>query len=72
MKVVSSSRANEKRQRNCRNQASCPLANKCLTKNIVYKAVGPTITDSHTEYGSSEHFNCRYNNHTKAFRHQHY
>ena len=71
-KVLSSSQTIKKRQCNCRNPAKCPLDSKCLTKNIVCKAVVSTITDSLTYYGSSEDFKFRYNNHTKAFRHQHY
>ena len=54
-----------------RNLASCPLDGKCLTKNIVYKAVVSTITGSHTYYGSCDDFKFHNNNHTKAFRHQH-
>ena len=71
-KVLSSSQTKEKRQCNCRNPANCPLDGKCLTKNIVYKTVVSAITDSHTYCGSSEDFKFRYNNHTKAFCHQHY
>ena len=71
-KVLSSSQTKEKHQCNFRNPANCPLDGKCLTKNIVYKAVVSTIVDSHTYYGSSEDFKFRYNNPTKAFRHHYY
>ena len=72
LKVFSSSSSTQKRSCNCRNPTTCPLDGKCLTENIVYKAVVSTEIESHTYYGSSEDFKLRYNNHTKAFRNQHY
>ena len=66
-KVLSSWQTNEKCECNFRNPANCPLDWKCLTKNIVYKAVLSTITNSHTYYGSSEDFKFRHNNNTKSF-----
>ena len=70
-KVLSSSQTNKIRQYNWRNPASCPFDSKCLTRNIVHKAVLSTTTDSHTYYGSSEDFKFWYNKHTKSFGHQH-
>ena len=71
-KVLSSSQTKEIRQCNCKNPVSCPLDGKCLTKNIVYKAVVLAITNSHTYYCSSEDFKFHCHNHTKSFRHQHF
>jgi len=64
------------RQCNCINKEKCPLDNKCLSSNIVYKA---TITcdkpncDAKIYLGISEgKFKTRYANHKKSFCHDKY
>ena len=57
---------------NFRNQANCPLDNKCLTSGIIYQA---TVHNSNgrteTSVGLTENsFKTRYNNHQSTFRHQ--
>ncbi len=59
----------------CRDKKTCPLQEKCMTKDIVYKA---TITTSNTT--STKHyigmtastFKERYRNHIKSFNHKRY
>ncbi len=59
----------------CRDKKTCPLQEKCMTKDIVYKA---TITTSNTN--STKHyigmtastFKERYRNHIKSFNHKRY
>ena len=61
---------------NCIKRNECPLQNKCLTSNIVYKA---TISSNYPNYknktyiGISEtKFKLRYANHKKSFNHTKY
>ncbi len=59
----------------CSDKNTCPLQEKCMTKDIVYKA---TITRSNTN--STKHyigmtastFKERYRNHIKSFNHKRY
>ncbi len=59
----------------CRDKKRCPLQEKCMTKDIVYKA---TVTTSNTN--STKHyigmtastFKERYRNHIKSFNHKRY
>ena len=57
---------------NCRNQAGCPLGNKCLTTGLVYQAtVHSNNGRTETYVGLTENsFKIRYNNHQFTFRHQ--
>lgn len=60
---------------NCRNKDSCPLENKCLTPQLIYKAeVANNInTDIKSYIGLSETpFKVRFRNHTKDFKHKKY
>ena len=55
---------------NCRVPSECPLEKKCLTKNIVYKAVVTTKEDNEAkEYigMTANRFKERYGNHKKSF-----
>ena len=55
---------------NCRNKHACPLQNKCMSKDIVYKA---TVIKNHTQDTkhytgmTSNTFKERYRNHIKSF-----
>ena len=59
---------------NCRNRAECPLDNKCLTTNIVFKAV--VLASSKPDkknFGIAEtSFKVCFRNHTREFRHKKY
>ena len=59
---------------NCRNRAECPLDNKCLTANIVYKAVvsAPNTPDKKYFGIAGTSFKDRFRNHTRDFRHKKY
>ena len=59
---------------NCRNRAECPLDNKCLTVNIVYKAVVSAPSKPDKKYfGIAEtSFKDHFRNHTRGFRHKKY
>ena len=54
--------------------AECPLDNKCLTTNIVYKAVVSAPHKPDKKYfGIAEtSFKDRFRNHTRDFRHKKY
>ena len=59
---------------NCRNRAECPLDNKCLTANIVCKAVvsAPSTPDK-KYFGIAEtSFKDCFRNHKRDFRHKKY
>ena len=59
---------------NFRNRAEYPLKNKCLTENIVFKAVisAPSKPDN-KYFGIKETmFKDRFRNHTKYFYHKNY
>ena len=59
---------------NCRNRAECSLDNKCLTANIVYKAVVSTPSKPDKKYFviAETSFKDRFRNHTREFRHKKY
>ena len=59
-------------QCNCRNRAKSPLDNKCLTANIVYKAVVSAPSKPDKKYfgiAQTSFKNC-FKNHTRDFRHK--
>ena len=54
---------------NCRDKLKCPLANKCLTENIIYEARITTQNSLFKYIGStSNSFKKRWYNHTRSFR----
>ena len=57
---------------NCRNRVECLLDNKCLTGNIVYKAVVSAPSKPDKKYfGIAEaSFKDRFRNHTRDFGHK--
>ena len=60
---------------NCRNKHACPLQNKCMSKDIVYKATiftGNTQDTKHYIGMTSNTFKERYRNHIKSFTHKKY
>ena len=65
---------NSERTCNCINREKCPLQQKCLTNNIMYKA---TLTSNQDNYQhkicydiTKTKFKQRYANHIKSFRHE--
>ena len=65
---------NSERTCNCINSETCPLQQKCLTNNIMYKA---TITSNQDNYHhkiyysiTETKFKQQYANHIKSFRHE--
>ena len=67
---------NNERLCNCINKQNCPLHQKCLSSNILYKA---TITSNLNEYGekvyigiSETRFKLRHANHKKSFKFRKY
>ena len=60
---------------NCRNKETCPLQNKCMSKDIVYKATISTCNTNDTKHYigmTSNTFKERYRNHIKSFNHKKY
>ena len=61
---------------NCnRNKEACPLQNKCMNKDIVYKATISTSNANDTKHYigmTSSTFKERYRNHIKPFTHKKY
>ena len=59
---------------NCRNRGECPPDNKCLTANILFKAVVSTPSKPDKKYfGIAEtSIKDRFRNHTRDFRHKKY
>ena len=60
---------------NCRNKEACPLQNKCMNKDIVYKATISTSNTNDTKHYTgmtSNTFKERYRNHIKSFTHKKY
>ena len=60
---------------NCRNKHACPLQNKCMSKDIVYKATintGNTQDTKHHTGITSNTFKEQYSNHIKSFTHKKY
>ena len=59
----------------CRISGDCPLEGKCLTKNIIYRAV-VVSNNNEKEEGyiglTGDIFKSRYANHLKSFRHEKY
>ena len=51
---------------NCRNKHACPLQNKCMSKDIVYKAT----VNRNTFKETSNTFKEWYRNHIKSFTHK--
>ena len=65
---------NSERTCNCINKEKCPLQEKCLSNNIMYKATLTSNQDNYQHkiyYGITEtKFKQRYPNHIKSFRHE--
>ena len=60
---------------NCRSKHACPLQNKCMSKDIVYKAIVITNNTQDTKHYigmTSNTFKERYRNHIKSFTHKKY
>ena len=59
---------------NCINTAECPLDNKWLTANIVYKAVVSAPSKPDKKYFGIEEISSKdcFRNHTGDFRHKNY
>ena len=59
---------------NCRNKHACPLQNKCMSKDIVYKATASQTTHVTKHYigMTSNTFKEQYRNHIKSFTHKKY
>ena len=60
---------------NCRNKETCPLQNKCMSKDIVYKATISTCNTNDTKHYigmTSNTFKERFRNHIKSFNHKKY
>ena len=58
---------------NCRNKEACPLQNKCMNKDIVYKATISTSNANDTKHYigmTSSTFKEQYRNHMKSFTHK--
>ena len=64
-------KSTEQRTCNCLNKENCPLEQKCLTTNIVYKAKVTSNNGNYQEkvyFGSCEStFKKRFSNHKKSF-----
>ena len=55
---------------NCRNKAACPVANKCLKTNVVYKATVNYEDKTQHYIGMTENsFKTRYTLHKSSFKH---
>ena len=71
-KILAEKKTENKKQCNCRVPTECPLQNKCLEENIVYKA---TVQDQKkAEYVgmTTTTFKSRYSNHKKSFKNEDY
>ena len=70
-KILFPKKSTEQRTCNCLNKENCPLEQKCLTTNIVYKAKVTSNNENHQEkvyFGSCETtFKKRFSNHKKSF-----
>ena len=54
----------------CRNEAACPVANKCLKTNVVYKATVKYEDKTQHYIGMTENsFKARYTLHKSSFKH---
>ena len=59
----------EKANCNCRDKLKCPLANECLTENIIYEAGIKTQNNLFKYIGStSTTLKKRWYNHTRSFK----
>ena len=59
---------------NCRQKISCPFDDKCLTKCVVYKAIGTEITSNNQETYiglTKNEFKTRFNLHKSSFKLEH-
>ena len=70
-KILFPKKSTEQRTCNCLNKVNCPLEQKCLTTNIVYKA---KVTSSNQNYQEKVYFSScettfkkRFSNHKKSF-----
>ena len=66
-------KSTEQRTCNCLNKGTCPLEQKCLTTNIVYKA--KVVTSNNQSYQEEDYFcSCEttikklFSNHKKSFK----
>ena len=70
-KILFPKKSTEQRTCNCLNKENCPLEQKCLTTNIVYKAKVTSNSENYQEkvyFGSCETtFKKRFSNHKKSF-----
>ena len=70
-KILFPKKSTEQRTYNCLNKVNCPLEQKCLTTNIVYKAKVTSSNQNYQEkvyFGSCETtFKKRFSNHKKSF-----
>ena len=59
---------------NCRNKEKCPLENKCLQEDVIYKATINTNNnkDSVEYIGSTNNFKSRFTTHTSSFKNKKY
>ena len=60
---------------NCRNKETCPLQNKCMSKDIVYKATISTCNTNNMKHYigmTSSTFKERFRNDIKSFNHKKY
>lgn len=75
-KIINPPSTINQRTCNCINKVQCPLQEKCLHKNILYKANITTnneINSTKVYFGVTETtFKTRYGNHLKSFRHEQY
>ena len=58
---------------NCRNKKTCPLQNKCMSKDIAYKAPISTCNTNDTKHYTgmtSNTFKERFRNHIRSFTHK--
>ena len=55
---------------NCRDRTACPVANKCLTTNVVYKATVKYEDKTQYYVGMTENsFKTRYTQHKSSIKH---
>jgi len=67
-RIINSAKPIEPDRCNCRNKATCPLPNRCTTKNIIYKAIVTTDETQKNYIGlTSNTFKTRYNSHKATF-----